>query len=129
MTPLDKCIVSSVSAADPVRKQHISKINLDHIPLDFKARYCSLLERFSDVFSRSDLDIGHCQSLPHVVRLRDPNKTVSINQYRLPHHLKEVAIDYVQKLLAAGVVRKSTSVLLIVPSCWFKKPMLIQKSL
>ena len=35
---------------------------------------------------------------------------MSINQYRLSHHVKEVAIDYVQKLLAAGVVRKSNSV-------------------
>ena len=45
-----------------------------------------------------------------IVKLTDTNKIVDINQYRLPHHLKEVAIDNVQKLLAAGVDRKSNSV-------------------
>ena len=43
--------------------------------------------------------------------MTDPNRIVSINEYRLPHHLKQVAIDYVDKLLKAGVVRPSTSVL------------------
>ena len=59
---------------------------------------------------KNDLDIGNCRSLPHVVRLKDQNRITSISQYRLPYKLKEVAVDYVQKLLEAGVVRKSTSV-------------------
>ena len=54
------------------------------------------------------------------MRLTDPHKIVSVNQYRLPYHLKEVAIDYVEKLLKSGVVRPSTSV--------FNSPlMLVQK--
>ena len=51
--------------------------------------------------------------------MTDPNKIVSINQYRLPYHLKEVAIDYVDKLLRSGVVRPSTSV--------FNSPLMLVK--
>ena len=50
-------------------------------------------------FFKNDLDVGHSKTLPHVVRLTDPHKIVLVNQYRLPYHLKEVAIDYVEKLL------------------------------
>ena len=57
--------------------------------------------------------------MPHQVRLTDPNKITSVNQYRLPHHLKEAAIDYVERLLAAGVVRKSNSV--------FNSPLILVK--
>ena len=68
---------------------------------------------------RNDLDLGHCKALPHQVRLIDPNQITVINQYRLPHHPKEVAIDYVQKLLAAGVIKKSNSV--------FNSPLMLVK--
>ena len=53
------------------------------------------------------------------MRLKDRNRIPSISQYRLPHKLKEVAVDYVQKLLEAGVVRKSTSV--------FNSPLMLVK--
>ena len=54
-----------------------------------------------------------------MVRLKDPNRITSITQYRLPYKLKEVAIDYVQKLMEAGVIRKSTSV--------FNSPLMLVK--
>lgn len=53
--------------------------------------------------SRKVQVISFC--LPHQVKLIDPNRITSINQHRLPHHLKEVAIDHVKKLLDAGVIR------------------------
>ena len=59
------------------------------------------------------------KTLPHEVRLTDPNRVVSINQYRLPYHLKEVAIDYVDRLLKSGVIRPSTSV--------FNSPLMLVK--
>ena len=65
------------------------------------------------------MDVGHSKTLPHQVRLSDPNRVVSVNQYRLPYHLKEVAIDYVDKLLKSGVIRPSTSV--------FNSPLMLVK--
>ena len=98
---------------------HVKTISLDHLPEIYRPRYKSLLYSFADVFSRHDQDVGHCKTLPHKVRLNDPNKVVSVNQYRLPYHLKEVAIDYVEKLLRSGVIRPSTSV--------FNSPLMLVK--
>ena len=98
---------------------HVDKVCLNHLPEKWISKYPNLLRSYADVFSTNDLDVGHCTSLPHQVKLINPNRITSINQYRLPHHLKEVAMDYVKKLLAAGVVRKSNSV--------FKSPLMLVK--
>ena len=98
---------------------HLKRIDLDHLPYQYQTQYRSLIHKYSDVFSTSDLNIGHSKSLLHVVRLKDPNRVTSISQYRLPYKLKEVAIDYVQKLMEAGVIRKSTSV--------FNSPLMLVK--
>ena len=83
---------------------HLKNIDLTHVPSKYLDKYKTLLTNFADVFSKHDLDVGHCKTLPHRVRLTDPNKIVSINKYRLPYHLKEVAIDYMDKLVRSGVV-------------------------
>ena len=97
--PLSACLSISTTKPHIVDTAHIEQLNLSHIPPQFKSNYLSLLRSYADAFSKNDLDIGHCKSLPHQVRLTDPNKITSMNQYRLPHHLKEVAIDYVEQLL------------------------------
>ena len=119
ITPLSQCL--NINSSKPIitDTHHIDSIDLTHVPDNYQSRYCQLLRTYADVFSKNDLDLGHCKTLPHVVKLTDPNKIVAINQYRLPHHLKEVAIDYVQKLLAAGVVCKSNSV--------FNSPLMLVK--
>ena len=83
---------------------HLSQVKLDHLPLSVKGKYQALLREYANIFSRHDLDVGHSQTLPHTVRLTDHSKVVSVNQYCLPYHLKEVAIDYVEKLLKSGVI-------------------------
>ena len=98
---------------------HLANIKIDHLPLQYKERYVKLIRSYADIFSKHDLDVGHSTTLPHTVRLLDPNKIVSVNQYRLPYHLKEVAIDYVDKLLKSGVLRPSTSV--------FNSPLMLVK--
>ena len=93
----DACLSSpSPRPTKIVTVDHLKRIDLDHLPLQYQAQYRSLIHKYSDVFSTSDLDIGHSKSLPHVVRLKDPNRVTSISQYRLLYKLKEVAIDYVQ---------------------------------
>ena len=71
---------------------HVEKVDLSHVPDSFVNSYKALLRKYADVFSKHDLDVGHSKTLPHQVRLTDPNRVVSINQYRLPYHLKEIAI-------------------------------------
>ena len=93
---------------------HVKRIKLDHLPTRFRSDYAQLLASYADIFSRHDLDIGHSKTLPHVVRLTNPHKIVSINQYRLP-----LDFDYVDKLLKSGVVRPSMSV--------FNSPLMLVK--
>ena len=129
MSPLDKSDfapieqVLHVSQSQPrpllADISHLANIKLDHIPPLYRDRYARLIRTYADIFSRHDLDVGHSKTLPHTVRLLNPNKIVSINQYRLPYHLKEVAIDYVDKLLKSGVIRPSTSV--------FNSPLMLVK--
>ena len=117
--PLSSCLSISNKKPKIMDISHIDKLDLSHIPVQHKPNYLSLLRSYADVFSKNDLNVGHCKSLPHQLRLKDPNKVTSVNQYRLPHHLKEVAINYVKRLLAAGVVRKSNSV--------FNSPLMLVK--
>ena len=98
---------------------HLANIKLSHLPLQYKAKYVNLIRSYADIFSKHDLDVGHSSTLPHTVRLLDPNEMVSVNQYRLPYHLKEVVIDYVDKLFKSGVIRPSTSV--------FNSPLMLVK--
>ena len=98
---------------------HLQQVKLDHLPMSVKGKYQNLLMEYADIFSKHDLDVGHSQTLPHTVRLTDHNKVVSVNQYQLHYHLKEVAIDYVEKLLKSGVIRQSTSV--------FNSPLMLVK--
>lgn len=97
----------------------VKNIKLNHLSLKYRPDYEKLIMRYADIFSKHDLDVGHSKTLPHVVRLTDPHKIVYVNQYRLPYHLKEVAIDYVEKLLKSGVIRPSTSV--------FNSPLMLVK--
>ena len=86
---------------------HLARIDLSQVLPEYLDGDKALIHKYADVFSQSDLDIGHGRSIPHVVRLKNPNRITSIAQYCLPYKLKEVAIDYVQKLMEAGVSRKS----------------------
>ena len=73
------------------RINHIKNIDLSHPLEKYKSRYKSLLRANVDLFSRNDLDVGHCRSLPYKVRLKDPNRIRAINQYRLPVILSTIS--------------------------------------
>ena len=85
--PLSSCLSISDKKPKIMDTSHIDKLDLSHIPVQHKPNYLSLLRSYADVFSKNDLDVGHCKSLPHQVRLKDPKKVTSVNQYRLPHRL------------------------------------------
>ena len=74
-----------------------------------KKDYLHVVNEYSDVFSNGKLDVGDCPIMPHVIKLKDPSQVVSIPPYRMPYHLQAVAADYVDNLLKANVIRKSTS--------------------
>ena len=71
--PLQECLVINNDRPRLENIDHVEKIDLSHLPDQYRQRYKSLLRANADVFSRNDLDVGHCKSLPHKVRLKDPN--------------------------------------------------------
>jgi transposase InsO family protein len=93
------------------QKQSITPkdVKLDHLPDDYKPKYLQLLNQFSDVLSLNVNEVGNATAVKQRITLKDPNKIASTPPYRLPVHLKEVALQYVRTLLDAGIIRKSTS--------------------
>ena len=87
----------------------IEDVDMANIPDRYQREYKSLLRLFQDVFSLNPDDIGKVSVIRHKIELKDPTKISSVPPYRIPHNLQPVAAKYVQKLLDAGVVQKSTS--------------------
>ena len=87
----------------------IKDLQLDGVPAQYTHEYLQLVNDYRDVFSRDSLDIGDCPIMPHVIKLKDPTKVVSIPPYRMPYHLQDVANNYIENLLKANIIRKSTS--------------------
>ena len=84
-------------------------LKFGEVPTHIRQKYVEMVNDFADVFSQGKLDVGNCPIMPHVIKLKDPTKIVSIPPYRMPYHLQSVASDYVDNLLKANVIRKSTS--------------------
>lgn len=84
-------------------------VNLQQIPKEFQPKYLQLLNQFADILSINVNEVGKADVIKQTITLKDPNKIASTPPYRLPVHLKEVAVEYVRTLLDAGIIRKSTS--------------------
>ena len=96
---------SSVNSSS-ITEEHV---DLSGIPQMHRSGYLRVLNNFSDVFSKDVDDIGRCKIVKHKLILKDENKVANVPQYPIPYHLKHVAIAYVNKLLAAGIIRHSKS--------------------
>ena len=107
--PLNKTLTVKNKRVVVSDDQVLEGINLSTVPNTHVEKVKKLLIAFKDIFSSGPTDIGHCTSLPHSIRLKDPSKIVNIPPYRLPHNLLQVVHEYVDKLLEAGVIRHSTS--------------------
>lgn len=92
-----------------VKNVTCNDIDLSNVPQMYINKYLDLINRFTDIFSWNPDDIGRCDIIPQKIILKDPNKVASTPPYRTPEHLRPVVFDYVEKLLAAGIIRKSTS--------------------
>jgi len=88
---------------------HLKRIIMDRIPLSVRKSYENLLADFADVFSKSETDLGKATIVKQRVTLKDPNKITTIPPYRMAPHLKAVADEYIEKMLAAKIIRKSDS--------------------
>ena len=86
-----------------------SQVDLSQIPLEHKDKYKELLTKFQDVLSLDSKDVGLVKALPQKIVLKDPTQIAHTPPYRIPHHLRPVAEEYIRTLSKVGVVQKSTS--------------------
>lgn len=113
--------VSPIRSTDPTevpKEKYEPQVNLslpsqnvqvNHLPSEYKSHYIRLIDSFAGVFSLDPADIGHCTVLPQNILLKDPRKIISIPPYRISPNLQPIVHSYVDKLLATGVIQRSTS--------------------
>lgn len=95
---------------NPKKKMELLKeVDLSRVPLEYTRLYKALICKHAGAFSINPNDIGQCRKVTQSIRLKDANKVACVPPYRTPYHLRPVVEEYVQKLLATGVIQKSTS--------------------
>jgi hypothetical protein len=75
---------------------------------DQKVKVQSLIEEWSDIFSKNDLDIGLTSVVKHNIRIDDEQPFKQRHRKIPPAMYKEVRL-HLKELLEAGVIRKSHS--------------------
>lgn len=83
-----------------------------HIPDDMKPdelkRGKKLINRYNDIFSKSDTDIGYTSLVKHRIDLTD-NTPFKQRHRRIPPSMLDEVRDHLQQLLSAGIIRRSHS--------------------
>ena len=78
------------------------------LSLEEASQFRSVLDEFKDVFSKNSEDLGFCSVVPHVIRTTD-EVPVKLSPHRLHPALIPRVKRELERLLRAGVIRKSTS--------------------
>ena len=95
-------------SAQKIPEQELNRL-VKNVPLGYQKKYQELLQKFSDIFALDPNTTGHVKIMPHKIRLKDEQAICSQPSRRLPRHLFGIAKSYVEKLLAQGIIRPSTS--------------------
>ena len=97
---------------NPVRNETdnwMQEIHVDSgLTREQKREMHCLLNEYSDVFSKSDHDLGRTSVVTHQIPTGDTAPCRQRN-YRQPYHLRQEAERQTQKLLEQGVIEESTS--------------------
>jgi len=85
------------------------QVDLSALPDSWQSQFRQLFRTYDDVLSKTAEDVGKCPVIPQSIKLADDKAVASTPPYRLPENLKPIVHDYVDRLLKADVIRKSTS--------------------
>jgi len=95
---------------DEEEKYFMSKLNVECSDPHEKDKYVELCRKYHDVFSKSKHDIGHCDTISHVIKLKDENADpIHQKQFPIPLAHREAIHSWVDKLLAQGAIELSKS--------------------
>ena len=68
----------------------------------------NLVKEYSDVMTRSELDLGHYKGVEYTIELEDP-MPFKQRYRRIPPHMFEEVRDHLRQLEACGVIRPPKS--------------------
>ena len=75
---------------------------------DELASLTDLCNKYNDIFSTGDYDLGYCNKISHKIYLQD-DFPVKVPHRRIPPHQWQEVRDHIQTLLKQGVIRESSS--------------------
>jgi len=93
----------------PPKDSPAEQVDLSALSEDWQGKFRHLFRTYNEVLSKTAEDVGKCPVIPQQIRLADDKMVASTPPYRLPENLKPIVHDYVDRLLKADVIRKSTS--------------------
>uniref|UniRef100_A0A3B5PZG8 Gypsy retrotransposon integrase-like protein 1 n=1 Tax=Xiphophorus maculatus TaxID=8083 RepID=A0A3B5PZG8_XIPMA len=99
--------VSSQTAAAPAA-DGIEAIDLSSLPAEEQGRVRALLGKYTSVFATNDQDLGCTNLISHDIPLLD-DAPVRQRYRRIPPSEYELVKDHINQLLAANVIRESSS--------------------
>ena len=67
-----------------------------------------LLVDSADVFAKTDLDLGKCNTIKHAIKITDP-QPFKERYRRIPPHLFDEVKKHLQEMIEVGAIRKSFS--------------------
>ena len=74
------------------------------IPKRFHDQFGSLVKKFSDIFSKSEWDLGKCDVTTHRIKVEPGSKPVKIPNRRMPLHYKEDLQKKIDVLLEKDLI-------------------------
>ena len=78
-----------------------------------------LLVDSADIFAKTDLDLGKCNTIKHAIKITDP-QPFKERYRRIPPHLFDEVKKCLQEMIEVGAIRKSCS-------CWASAVVLVRK--
>ena len=99
-----------VKPDDEVINDILKEINIpdDTLTSDELIRGKNLIQRYNDIFSKSDTDIGYTSLVKHRIDLTDETPFKQRHR-RIPPSMLEEVRNHLQQLLSAGIIRRSHS--------------------
>ncbi|XP_048250935.1 uncharacterized protein LOC125378965 [Haliotis rufescens] len=97
----------SVPTKLPKELFELDSLGDNHTP-DERTQLRSLLNEFDDVFSKSDMDMGHTDLVTHRIELTDETPFKERHR-RIPPSMYQEVKDHIKQMLDAKVIRPSAS--------------------
>ena len=118
---INRCAEQNVNEAQEL-PEHLKKMyedNISELSSEEKQQFKNLLIEFSDVFSKSDFDLGCLSGVEHKINTYDEIPHAEKFR-RTPLQFQKAEQEYIEKLLQQGVIEPSVSE-------WSAAPVLVHK--